>query len=72
MITLADVLVYLVTKGPGRSGRELAHAIYGSAADQQLVNQECRLMAAAGKIEQRGSGSPSDPFRYFPFSSSGN
>lgn len=66
MLTLAEVLLYLIDKGHGRSERELAEAIYGPGADQARVNQDCRLLVAKGKVERRGSGGHGDPFRYFP------
>lgn len=64
---LADVLQYLIEKSPGRTERELAEAIYGRDT-QQLVNQDCRLLATAGKVERRGAGGRSDPYRYHPLS----
>jgi hypothetical protein len=62
---LADVLLHLIEKGPGRKERELAQAIYGRDT-QQLVNQDCRILGRAGKIERRGGGGPTDPYRYYP------
>jgi hypothetical protein len=61
---LAEVLLYLIEKGPDRTEAELAAAIYGPDAPQQHVNQDCRLLVGKGKIERRGSGGPSDPYRY--------
>jgi hypothetical protein len=63
---LSDVLIYLIEKGPGRTEAQLAAAIYGSGAEQQRVNQDCRLLAGGGKVERRGEGGPGDPFRYYP------
>ena len=63
-MTLSDVLLYLVEKGPGRTEAELAIAVYGRDV-QQLVNQDCRLLAQHGKIARRGEGGPGDPYRYY-------
>jgi hypothetical protein len=63
---LSDVLTYLIEKGPGRTEAQLAVAIYGSGAEQQSVNSDCRLLAGRGKVERRGEGGPADPFRYYP------
>lgn len=64
-MTLADAIVFLVQKGPGRTEAELAEAIYGKTGYQQQVNQECRLLVGHGKIVRKGNGGPGDPFRYF-------
>jgi len=65
MLTLADVLLFLIEKGPGRTESELAEAIFGDRAYQQRVNQDCRLLVSRGMIERRGTGGPSDPYKYF-------
>jgi hypothetical protein len=65
-MTMADVLIFLVEKAPGRTDTELAEAIYGLGAYQQNVNEDCRMLADAGRIARRGHGVPDDPFRYFP------
>lgn len=66
MLTLLDVLLFLIGKGPGRTQSELAEAIFGDMAYQQRVNQDCHLLADRGLVEQRGAGGPSDPYRYYP------
>lgn len=48
-----DTLKFLIEKGPGRTERELAHAIYGEKGYQQLVNQDCGLLVGSGKVEVR-------------------
>lgn len=64
-ITIADVLLFLIEKGPGRTEAQLAEAIFGSRAYQQRVNQDCQLLVNKGSVERRGQGGPSDPFKYF-------
>lgn len=64
---LADVLAYIIQRGPGRTARELAEAVYGRA-EQPLVNEECQRLFRAGKVERRGNGGQPDPYRYFPIS----
>jgi hypothetical protein len=65
MVTLSNVLLFLIEKGPGRTETELAEAVFANHAYQQRVNQDCRLLADRGAIERRGGGGPSDPYRYF-------
>jgi hypothetical protein len=65
MLTISEVLLFLVEKGPGRTERELAEAIYGHGAYQQRVNQDCMLAANRGQVERRGLGGSTDPFRYY-------
>ncbi len=67
-MNLADVLVFLIEHGPGRTEAQLAEAVFGDKGYQQRVNQDCRLLSDRGKIERRGSGGPSDPYRYYPAS----
>jgi hypothetical protein len=68
MLTIAEVLPFLIEKGPGRTEKQLAEAIYGPGpqAYQQHVNQDCRMLADARKVERRGSGGQSDPFKSYP------
>ncbi len=66
MLTQADVITFLVLKGPGRTERELAMAIHGNNAYQQQVNQDCQMLVRQGKVGRHGHGGPADPYRYFP------
>ena len=66
MTTIADVLLFLIENGPGRTETELAEAIFGKAGYQQRVNGDCNLLLGRGRIERRGGGGPSDPYRYHP------
>jgi hypothetical protein len=68
MLTIYEVLEFLVEKGPGRTEKQLAEAIYGSGdqAYPQHVNQDCRRLSDARKIERRGIGGTADPFTYYP------
>jgi hypothetical protein len=61
-----DVVLYLIIQGPGRTAVELSQAIHGYKGIQQNANQECEMLARAGKIERRGAGGPADPYRHFP------
>jgi hypothetical protein len=65
-ITLADVLQFLIENGPGRTEAQLAEAIFGNLGYQQRVNGDCRLLESQGRVERRGSGGPTDPYKYFP------
>jgi hypothetical protein len=42
MITLRQVIVYIVRRRPGITDRQLTEAIYGSDERHQQVNTECR------------------------------
>lgn len=59
-----DVLFHLIKKGPDRTELELAQAIYGDAATQQDVNQDCRVHVRNGLVERKGTGGRADPYRY--------
>ncbi len=65
MLTIADVLVFLIANGPGRTEAELAEAIFGNRGYQQRVNGDCNLLVSRGVIERRGSGGPADPYRSY-------
>ena len=66
MLKQKDVLQYLISKGPGRTEKQLAEAIHGIGAVQPTVNQDCRMLADEGKVERYGHGGAADPFRYRP------
>lgn len=61
-MTQIEVLDFLIAKGPGRTERELARAIFGERGQQPQVNQDCRMLEARGRI--RGEGHPR---RWYPF-----
>jgi hypothetical protein len=61
-----DVLAYLIRKGPGRTAAELTKAIHNDVHQEASVYQDCLSLCASGDAERRGSGGPSDPFRYYP------
>ena len=64
-LKIADVLLFLIKKGPGRTEDELAEAIFGQASYQQRVNGHCRMLVTQRLVERRGCGGAKDPFRYF-------
>lgn len=70
-IVLADVLLFLIEKGPGRTEAQLAEAIFGNSGYQQRVNGDCWLLESKGYVERRGEGGPSDPYKYFPRTKAG-
>jgi hypothetical protein len=65
MVTLYDVLEFLIQKGPGRTEAELAKAIFGEKGYPQLVNSDCRRLMHGHKVVRQGTGR-SDPYRYYP------
>jgi hypothetical protein len=66
MVKLVDVVEFLIQKCPGRTQRELAEAVFGKGTAPTRVQYECHVVVGRNGAERRGSGSPSDPFRYFP------
>ena len=65
-MTKIDVLRYLIENGPGRTEVELARAIHGDRATQQMVNQDIALLIGRGVVVRKGDGGPLDPYRLFP------
>lgn len=65
MLTLAEVLTFLIKKGPGRTEAELAKAIFGEAGYQQQVNGDCNLLVNRGVVKCCGEGGAGDPYRYY-------
>ena len=65
-LVIADVLLFLIENGPGRTETELAEAIFGGQGYQQRVNGDCSLLVSKGKVERCGAGGPADPYRYHP------
>ena len=66
MLVQIEVVKYLIEKGPGRTALEIAEALFSSSGYQQLVNQDCYRLANGGGVERIGSGTPGDPYRYYP------
>ncbi len=66
MSTILDSLRDLITRSPGRTERELAHALFGPGSYQQRVNSDCRLLVSRGVVRREGAGGGSDPYRYYP------
>jgi hypothetical protein len=66
MVSLVDVLAFMIEKGPGRTQRELAEAIFGKGAQPSRVRYELGTLVRQGTVVHRGNGDQSDPFRYYP------
>jgi predicted transcriptional regulator len=54
----------LICKRPGMTEREIAKALYGKDAVQQMVNPDCRMLVSLGLVERGGVGGPGDPYVY--------
>jgi hypothetical protein len=66
-MTTLEALRFLISRGPGRTERQLSEAIYGEKNGyQQHVNQDCVLLLGRGEVKRVGSGGPADPYRYEP------
>ena len=68
MLVQQDVIEFRICKCPGRTEIEISQVIFGNNAYQQSVNQDCRMLVSNGKVERRGQGGQSDPFKYYPIS----
>jgi hypothetical protein len=55
-----------VKEWPGKTQREISIGLYGKTGYQQRVNQDCAMLVATKRIEQRGAGGQADMFRYYP------
>ena len=66
MVTVGEVLMFLIEKGPGRTELELAQAVYGPDGYQQQVNQDCTVLLNRGKVRREGHGGPLDSYKYYP------
>lgn len=65
-LAIADVLLFLIENGPGRTETELAEAIFGPQGYQQRVNEDCKQLVRRKQVERRGAGGLTDPYRYHP------
>ena len=65
MTTIADVLLFLIENGPGRTESELAQAKFGKDGYHQRVNSDCNLLLNRGLVERRREGGPSDAYRHY-------
>jgi hypothetical protein len=63
---LVDDVEKLIRERPGMKATELAVALYGPSGYHDQIAGLCRQLLNAHRIERRGSGGPSDPFRYYP------
>jgi hypothetical protein len=64
-MTVADDILYEVSRKSGLTETDLAALIFGrNAGYQQRVNSACRRLCDQGRIERHGNGGPGDPFTY--------
>jgi hypothetical protein len=61
-----DVLRFLITKTPGRTAEQLAHAIYGRRSAKEFVVRDLNILLMRGSIDRRGGGLRG--YRYYPIS----
>ena len=65
MTTVDDILDQVHRKA-GLTATEIAVRVYGRRSYQQRVNQNCRRLVEAGRLERHGKGGVGDPFTYHP------
>ena len=54
MVSLTEVLAFIIEKGPGRTQRELAEAIFGKGAQPSRVRYELGILLRQGTVVHRG------------------
>jgi hypothetical protein len=65
MTTVDDILDQVHRKA-GLTAAEIAVRVYGRCSYQQRINQNCRRLVEAGRLERHGKGGVGDPFTYHP------
>ena len=67
-MTVADDILEEVHRETGLTAAEIAVRVFGRRSQQKRVNQNCRHLVEAGRLERHGKGGPGDPFTYhLPF-----
>lgn len=61
-----DVLLFMISKGPGRSAPELAMALHNKIGHEPHVNQDCAALESERLVKRTGEGGLGDPYRYWP------
>ena len=65
-MALIDDIINEVRKEPGLTAREIAVNIFGRRHPYtQQVNNKCRDLVDADRLERRGKGLAHDPFTYY-------
>jgi hypothetical protein len=60
---LRQVILFILARRDGATDRDVSEAIYGSDEGHQQINQECRLLTAAGKLKRTKTSD--DPIRNY-------
>jgi hypothetical protein len=64
-MTIADDIIYEVTRKSGLTEADLAALLFGKRCGyQSRVSYACRRLVHEGRIERRGKGGQADPFTY--------
>jgi hypothetical protein len=64
-MTIADDIIYEVTRRSGLTEVELAALLFGRRSGyQQRVNSICRRLVEEGRIVRHGNGGRGDPYNY--------
>ena len=65
-MSMVDDIVNEVRQNPGLTAMEITLNIFGRRHPyMQRVNQSCRRLVDAGRLERRGKGKPGNPFTYY-------
>jgi hypothetical protein len=60
-----DKIEDLVRRSPGITAVEIASDLFEGGADPQRLDSDCEWLVSQGRLERRGNGRPSDPYRYY-------
>jgi hypothetical protein len=64
-MSMVDDIINEVRQNPGLTAIEITLNIFGRRHQyKQIVNQACRRLVDAGRLERRGKGKPGKPFTY--------
>ena len=65
-MTIADDIMTELRQNPGLTAMAITVKIFGRRHPcNRKVNDECRRLVEAGRLERRGNGRQGDPFTYY-------
>ena len=65
-MTIADDIMSELRQNPGLTALAITVNIFGRRHPyNRKVNDECRRLVEAGRLERRGNGRQGDPFTYY-------
>jgi hypothetical protein len=65
-MSMADDIIEELGENPGLTAIDITINIFGRRYPyKHRVNNECRRLVDAGRLERRGKGGNADPFKYY-------